>query len=82
MLSAYAKSAVDIMSLPSPAKLCARLCRRRCRRSRRCDWTTRSSKPLSERYYELLTEVRVSGDWEAWLGFFSMACAMSARANP
>lgn len=31
------------------------------------------------RYYELLNKVRMTGDWEAWLGFFAEAVIATAR---
>jgi Fic family protein len=35
-------------------------------------------KTYRQRYYELLNEVRLSGDWEAWLGFFADAVDFTA----
>lgn len=36
-------------------------------------------KTHRQRYYELLNEVRLSGDWEAWLEFFADAVAYTAK---
>lgn len=35
-------------------------------------------KSHREKYYELLTTVRLSGDWEAWLDFFAKAVVVTA----
>lgn len=35
-------------------------------------------KTHRQRYYELLNEVRLTGDWEAWLGFFADAVIHTA----
>ncbi len=42
------------------------------------DWKDSIIKTHRQRYYELLNEVRLTGDWEAWLNFFADAVIHTA----